>query len=445
LGSDRFGDLPYILKTLRAEGLTQEATVTEAIYSQTDEGDRQKSCRELLEKAYYHHQQPQQWEYEIFDDRRPQPTYRASIIVSLYNAAAKLPRFLRTLQHQTLLRSHQAEIILVDSGSPTDEYKVFQALADELQLPILYVRSQQRETIQSAWNRGISLAHSPYLSFLGVDETIVSDCLEVLVDVLDRESSIDWAIGHSLVTQVDREGNWVDDIMLYDRRGYQQDLVYLETCYLSWVGALYRRSIHERFGYYDASFRGAGDTEFKNRVLPHIKSAVVNRTLGLFWNYPDERTTQSPRIELEDMRAWYLHRTVGGIEYALGDRSQEEAEQLLYKSLSYRKSYCQHISSDLDYAYNLCQFIQQRYPNSPALRYFDGIKQLLKAYRSLDWIDPLTQLSPLSTFQQTRQLAQAIAAKHRKQGDRNFQPDYQIFHDNRHEQHSFLWFTEIKS
>ena len=58
--------------------------------------------------------------------------------------------------------------------------------------------------------------------------------------------------------------------MPYDRRKYQQDLVYLETCYLSWVGALYRRSIHDRFGYYDGSFRGAGDTEFKSRILPFI-------------------------------------------------------------------------------------------------------------------------------------------------------------------------------
>ncbi|MFM7579570.1 MAG: family 2 glycosyl transferase, partial [Microcystaceae cyanobacterium] len=103
---------------------------------------------------------------------------------------------------------------------------------------------------------------------------------------LDRDEHLDWVIGHSLVTNVDRQGSWVSDVMAYDRTGYEQDLVYLETCYLSWVGALYRKSIHDRFGYYDASFRGAGDTEFKSRVMPFIKSKVVDQTLGLFGNYP---------------------------------------------------------------------------------------------------------------------------------------------------------------
>jgi hypothetical protein len=58
---------------------------------------------------------------------------------------------------------------------------------------------------------------------------------------------------------------------------------------------------------------------------------------------------------------------------------------------------------------------------------------------------PSTTFLPLSTHLQTRQLAHKIAAEHRKLGRSipNFQPDYQIFHDNRHEQHAFLWFTDL--
>ncbi|MFM7190415.1 MAG: family 2 glycosyl transferase, partial [Microcystaceae cyanobacterium] len=283
------------------------------------------------------------------------------------------------------------------------------------------------------------------LAFLGVDETILPDCLEVLANELDRDEHLDWVIGHSLVTNVDRQGSWVSDVMAYDRTGYEQDLVYLETCYLSWVGALYRKSIHERFGYYDQSFRGAGDTEFKSRVMPFIQSKVVDKTLGLFWNYPDERTTQSPNAEIEDMRAWYLHRTLAGVKYAFQNRSTEAVENLLYHCLGYRKSYCQHTSTDFDHAYNLALYLQEIAPESPVLPYFEGIKTLLNTYRALDWIPKLSRFSPVSLMLETRKLTKQFEQHHQSiwPPDRTYQPHYDIFNDNRHEQHAFLWFTDI--
>ncbi len=445
LGADQFGDLPFVLRILQEKGFSKEAAAVSALYSQPSE--RENRCFELIEQARLDNlQNPAKEEYEIWDDRRENKEYRATIIVSLYNAAAKLPLFLQTLKYQTLIQRGEAEVILVDSGSPTNEYEVFQQLAPELGYPVLFARSPQRETIQSAWNRGIKLARSPYLSFLGVDETILPDCLEVLVAELDRDSQLDWVIGHSLVTNVDRHGQWVNDIMTYDRTGYEQDLVYLETCYLSWVGALYRKSIHDRFGYYDQSFRGAGDTEFKNRIMPYIKSKAVDRVLGLFWNYPDERTTQSPNAEIEDMRAWYLHRTLAGVKYAFGQRSPQEVENLLYHCLAYRKSYCGHTSTDFDHAYNLALYLQSIAPESPALKYFAGIKSLLDSYRGLDWMPKLSQFGPFTAVRETRQLAQTLQQEHRQywqESNRAFTPTYRIFNDNRHEQHAFLWFTDI--
>ncbi|ACB49876.1 unknown [Crocosphaera subtropica ATCC 51142] len=446
LDGDRFGDLPYVLRVLQDKGFTREVEVIDAMYGKT--GQREEKCYNFIEKARQDNLHNQAWDYEIFDDRRHKSEYRVSVIVSLYNAAEKLPLFLNTLQHQTLMRSGEGEIILVDSGSPGDEYKVFKQLAEELKLPILYVRSQARETIQTAWNRGISLAKSPYLSFLGVDETILPDALETLADELDKNPDIDWVIGHSLVTNVDKKGNWVNDIMPYDRTPYHQDLVYLETCYLSWVGALYRRSIHDRFGYYDGTFRGAGDTEFKSRLLPHIKSKVIDRTLGVFWNYPDERTTQSPAAEIEDMRAWYVHRTLAGVRYAFAHRTPEELEQLIYLCLAYRKSYCGHTSSDLEYAYNLSLYLKEIHPQSKALQYLKGIETLLQAYRSLDWMPKLSRFSPLAKVLQTRNLAKQIQEEHlatwKEEKSLGLKPDYRIFNDNRHEQHAFLWLTKVE-
>lgn len=437
LGNDAFGCLPYVTSALDRLGFPHEAQAARAMFGPP--GERGKRINALIEQARVENLINPERDYEIFDDRRPARAFRVSVIVSLYKAATRLPLFLKTLENQTMIQSGQVEIILVDSGSPTKEYEAFKEFHAKSALPILYARSEERETIQSAWNRGISLSRAPYLTFLGVDETIVPDCLEILAAELDRDPSLDWVIGNSIVTEVDPHGLWKRDIMVYDRTGYRQDLVYLDTCYLSWVGALYRRSIHDSFGFYDATFRGAGDTEFKNRVMPFIKSRAIPRTLGIFLNYPDERTTQSPLAEIEDLRAWYMHRTQAGLQYAFGNRNPDDAEALFYDSLGYRKSYCGHWSTDIEMAVLLGTYLRGKKPNSPALHFLKEIEDVLNSYRTLDLMPNLTPRATMRYMQNTSELISTV--KQRFNGASSGSPALEIFNDNRYEQHSNIWKT----
>jgi glycosyltransferase involved in cell wall biosynthesis len=321
---------------------------------------------------------------EIFEDHRDQRPRRVSIIVSLYNAAAKLPTFWRMLQQQSVLRAGDAEVILVDSGSPSNEYAVFRQLYARDPLPVVYARSKNRETIQTAWNRGIKLSSGAYLAFLGVDEGAHPDCFTILAEELDRDPAIDWVMADSIVTEVDRAGIFKRDVMPYDRTGYRHDWHYLDCTFLSYVGGLYRRNIHDRFGYYDESFRAAGDTEFKNRILPFIKSKYVPRPLGVFNNYPEERTTQHPRAEIEDLRAWYLHRTPAGASYAFGDRPVEDVVALLNDTLGYRKCYCAHTSTDIELADSLSSHLAGRADASRYRGAHDTARQILQLFRGLE-------------------------------------------------------------
>ena len=437
-GKDIFNNLSSVIKTLNERGFGREAVVAEAMYGSKSEQESRETCKDILDESLERNRINHQDDgnYEIFDDRRTLSNYKISVIVSLYNAASKLPQFLTALKLQTLAQEGLVEVILVDSGSPSDEYGVFQELVNSLDMPIIYVRSAKRETIQSAWNRGISLSRSPYLTFLGVDETILPTCLEILSAELDGDPDLDWIQANSLVTSVDEHGTIVSDVMVYDRTDYQQDLVYLETCYLSWVGSLYRRSIHERFGYYDPSFTAAGDTEFKGRILPFIKTKAIPQTLGLFWNYPEERTTQHPRAEIEDLRAWYLHRTVGGIEYAFKNREISEAQQLFYLALGYRKSYVQHSSTDVEYACNVAKFVQTRDLDSLVVEYFQGVNKLINEYRLLDCLPSYNK-----AYNALKVIVNVgnIEREHWQLTSSNVKSAYKVFNDNRYEQHSFFW------
>jgi hypothetical protein len=204
---------------------------------------------------------------------------------------------------------------------------------------------------------------------------------------------------------------------------------------------MYRRSIHDRFGFYDETFSAAGDTEFKNRILRHIQVKFVPKMLGIFLNYPEGNTTASVNAEIEDLRAWYIHRTFGGIQYAFENRPIEDAEKLLCRALGYRKSYCTHKSSDIEYAYLLSQYIKMRNPNSLiATQLENGLKNILKTFRDLEFVQ-----KPTKNFKGFYRILKALTktyyyqTKHRKKLSSLAHPSYAIFNDNRYEQHSWLW------
>ena len=379
--------------------------------------------------------------FVVYEDCRT-GNVKVSIIVSLYNASNKLDYFISMISKQTLFATHELEIIFVDSCSPKDEKQIIDKYKSVLNY--LYVRTKDRETIQAAWNRGISLAQGEYITFLGVDEMMYPEAISTLLSELENNKEVDWVVGDSIVQRVDMEGIFDHEEMMYRRQGLKKALVYMETCYLTYVGGLYRKSIHERFGYYDDSFKGAGDTEFKNRVLPFIQIKHIEQTLGVFLNYPEERVTSSPMAEIEDMKACYLFKSLGGVKYVYEKVSNEELVQAIMLALSYRKSYTQHISTDVEYAINLLRYYVDRnrgVDNTDKMnRLLNLLQRLLDIYRRFEYLEvPKTKYTVsnelLKGYREIKDIERGVQ---QIVGDRT-EIKFSLFNDNRWEQHVYLW------
>ena len=242
----------------------------------------------------------------------------------------------------------------------------------------------------------------------------------------------------SIVTAVDRDGIFDRDVMPYDRAGYRHEWHYLDCTFLSYVGGLYRRRIHETCGYYDETFRAAGDTEFKNRVLPFIKSRHIAKPLGVFNDYPGERMTQHPRAEIEDLRAWYLHRTPGGVSYAFDSRPPEDVIELLRDALGYNKSYFAHVSTDVELARHLGAHLARRGTDWTELD--AALGRLLALYRGLDLLrDGGAKTPDRIAFVRDCWNVARIRSELRRLLHLSEPPPLDIFNDNRYEQHYWSW------
>lgn len=423
--------------TLRRHKFSQESDLVNLMYGPSAPEQRHVNLLKWLHDHKARCTNNPTTEFVRVDDRRGTATARVAIIVSLYKAASKITHFLNAIQRQTMVQRGEVELILVDSGSPDDEYSPIAAHPCFQETPSLYVRTGNRETIQQAWNRGLALAKAPYVCMLGADETILPECLDKLATELDRRPDLDWIQANSLVTETDPEGNFERDVMLYDRKGYRPELVRLETCYLSWVGALYRRNIHERLGYYDPTFGAAGDTEFKNRLLPFIQTDAYLKTLGVFWNYPEIRTTQHPRAEIEDYRAWHVYRTSAGVEYAHSQSTPEQIVQAAGDALGYRRSYAHSQSADLEYACELLHYAIRRDPTSFPASLMSQLDRMLADFRLLD-LAPWTNMVSASwecraIFARMRQLNRELVDLFPNR------PQLTYFNDERCEHINWCW------
>lgn len=364
------------------------------------------------------------------------PVPRVSIIVSLYNAQNKLHLFTNLLAQTDLVCARQAEVIFIDSASPIPQFS--QAMLEHLaqQMEVTFLRTPTRENIPAAWNRGIAEARGEYLVFLGVDEMVTIDALSKLASYLDRHPEVDWVSGNAVVTNVDRQGHFVSDVLTYNRSGLNQFSLLLDSSYAGYPGGMYRRSLHQRFGLYDTAFRAASDTEFKYRIYPFARFGHINQTLGIYLDYPEERMTAHPRAEIEDQKALYLFKTPGGLRYLLQNKTEAEIYELLCQAVGFRRSYATTTDTDFDFALNIATHLAHLNPREPRYRIWLADLRFIQNYlRALEqWDGSLRQMLTLSA-----QVAQLMHLEEKHSRLRGARVYYHILNDVRYAVHANVW------
>jgi O-antigen biosynthesis protein len=209
----------------------------------------------------------------------PAKSYLVSAIVSTYNAERFLRGKLEDLEAQTI--AGNLEIVVIDSGSRQDERSIvaeFQERYDNIR----YLRTEERETVYQAWNRGIRMASGEFVTNSNTDDRLRHDALETLVQTLREHPECVLAYPDMRITQ--QENGTFEahrplgfrDWPPYDR------LSLLELCCIG-PFPLWRRSLHDEIGYFDERYRSAADYEFWLRASENHEFIHVPQFLGLYW------------------------------------------------------------------------------------------------------------------------------------------------------------------
>jgi hypothetical protein len=390
LGRDRFGDLPLLCRLLEHGGFPLEAQAARALFGRDDAADR--SVESLLASALHVHCRHQPQMSGVTDDRRTILQPRVSLIVATGDTAEKLEFFFRRAVLQTLVESGQLELILVDSEPSTERLEAFRACAARFNISAMYAAGGKAESMSAAWNRGIFFARAPYLALLELHHALEPQCLERFAAELDADDSLDWIVSSHVVAAVDREGKHLRDLALHRRSDFEWPAVYLDRDMMNAPGALYRRSLHERFGYFDPTLFRKGRIEFHNRIRPWIRLKAIDETLAADFRFPESAQPVGPADELEELRAVLLHRSIPGMRFGLRTRSNEECRLLLRRCFAIQNEDSSRPRSDIDCAAAVMRCAAHREAEPAFLKASAAVYKLQEEFRALDYLPSLAAL-----------------------------------------------------
>jgi GT2 family glycosyltransferase/Flp pilus assembly protein TadD len=285
--------------------------------------------------------------------------YLVTAIVSTYNSEKYLRGCLEDLKAQTI--SDQLEIVVVDSGSEQNESTIVNEFQKDSS-NIKYIRTEKRETVYQAWNRGVRAASGRYLTNANTDDRHRPDAFEIMVQVLNKNPTVGAVYADTLITDAENETFEDNTATQYFSR---PNFTLRQILLFNFFGPqpMWRRSVHRKIGYFDEHFAVAADYDFFIRLSHEFGALHIGEILGLYTrrNRSIENSNREKCV-YETFQVLKRYRNIVPIEEIYPDlKSEKEPEKAFAACLADQGNCCMFsglpdIKGALTYYNRSCQY-----------------------------------------------------------------------------------------
>jgi glycosyltransferase involved in cell wall biosynthesis len=209
-----------------------------------------------------------------------------SIIIATHNVGNLIEKTLLSIFNQSYKKF---EIIIIDAVSND----LTLSYIEKYKSRISYLISEPDKGIYDAWNKGLEKAKGEWIAFLGAGDEYLPDALLNYFNLLARSHySVEFI--SSTINIVDRKGEFISV------KGKPWTWPkFLESMMCTHVGSLHSRRLFEKYGFFDPSYKIAGDYEFLLRAGDQLKTAFLP---VITINMLNGGVSTSPMVLLEDRR-----------------------------------------------------------------------------------------------------------------------------------------------
>jgi len=192
---------------------------------------------------------------------------RISIIVAVKNAEADIENTILSIQKQIY---PNWEFIVIDSESEDDTPLIIERYWNV----ITHYKCEPDSGIYEAWNKGLGMATGEWVLFLGAGDELTERALEEYVRFINN-SPIKYDFVSSKVNLITSQNiikkTWGEPWQ-WNR--------FKVSMRIAHVGSLHHKSLFEKFGLFNTSYKIAGDYEFLLRPGTSLKAGFLDKITG---------------------------------------------------------------------------------------------------------------------------------------------------------------------
>jgi glycosyltransferase involved in cell wall biosynthesis len=233
--------------------------------------------------------------------------YKCSIFCPLYKGEKFVNGYIDDMLRQTVF--NKTEFIFLDCNSPENERSLLEPLSQKYE-NVIYKKLDNDPGIYAAWNISVKMCSSDIVGNWNIDDRKSSNSLEILLKPFERDESLDLVYG---LTYVSTEPN-----ERYENNTYEHVYPCLPHSLKNLLinnsphcMPLWKKSLHDRFGYFDENYRTASDGDMWLRsAVGGARIYMVNHPVGLYYYNPQGISTNPENLvkmvaEVQEMRKKY--------------------------------------------------------------------------------------------------------------------------------------------
>lgn len=237
--------------------------------------------------------------------------YKVTIITSIYNGSPYLESFLANITDQTIFDQCQLYLVSIPSDDRWQEKRLIEPY---LEFPnVKYTQLIDKLGIYSCWNYIIQNSQSQYLTNANVDDKILPTCFEEHVTLLDHNNDIDVAYCYNI--EINKFNLDDPQIYKYVYPTAEFSLERLLQANLPHNHPVWRRSLHDRFGYFEEEkYVSGSDWDFWLRcAFGGAKMKLIHKILGIYYRNPvgvssDPKNLKRNINEINKIRSYYMNK-----------------------------------------------------------------------------------------------------------------------------------------
>lgn len=171
-----------------------------------------------------------------------------SVVIPSYEQGSYIAEAIESVLTQ---RGVAVEVLVEDGGSVDSTIDVLKTYGDR----VSWV-SRRDEGQADAINRGFGKAAGEYVAYLNSDDILEPDILHQVAEIFERNTDVDFVYGCGM--RIRSDGTEID---YYPVERFDLERI-KDTCFICQPACFWRRSVHEKIGYFNINLNFALDYDF---------------------------------------------------------------------------------------------------------------------------------------------------------------------------------------